>query len=131
MIIVDSSVWVDYFRGVDSPQTQYLDTLFGNKKLGAGDLIVAEVLQGFAVKTQFDEALDLFRTMPVYRLGGVEVAIGAARSFQALRTRGYTIRKTIDTLIATFCIRNGHQLLHNDRDFLPFEEHLGLKCVAC
>ena len=131
MIIVDSSVWDDYFRGVDSPQTAYLDTLFGNKKLAAGDLILAEVLQGFAVKTQFDEALDLFRTMPVYRLGGVEVAIGAARSFQTLRTRGYTIRKTIDTLIATFCIRNGHQLLHNDRDFLPFEEHLGLKCVAC
>jgi len=131
MILVDSSVWVDYFRGVVAPRTEVLDGLFGTNDLAAGDLIVAEVLQGFEAKAQFDETLALFRTVKVVRLGGMDVSVQAARNFQILRSRGYTIRKTIDTIIATFCVQHGYQLLHNDRDFLPFEQHLGLKCVVC
>ena len=129
MILVDSSVWIDYFRGVESPQTQRLDTLFETNDIIVGDLILTEVLQGFAVESEFKEAIELFRTVDLVRLGGYKIAVQSALNFQKLRVKGFTIRKTINTLIATTCIINDHELLHNDRDFLPFEEHLGLKCV--
>jgi predicted nucleic acid-binding protein len=129
MILVDSSVWVDYFRGVQSRQTENLDALFSTNRIIVGDLILTEVLQGFEVEKQFVEALELFRTVQLVRLGGYLVSVEAARNFRKLRARGFTVRKTIDSLIATTCILNGFKLLHNDKDFLPFEKHLGLKCV--
>lgn len=129
MILVDSSVWVDYFRGVESWQTGRLDSLFSTDQIAVGDLILTEVLQGFNVEKQFAEALELFQTVQLIRLGGYLISVEAARNFRRLRAKGFTIRKTIDSLIATSCILNGFELLHNDRDFLPFEKHLGLKCL--
>ena len=129
MILVDSSVWIDYFRGVESPQVDRLDTLFETNQIVIGDLILTEVLQGFAVKREFTEALELFNTVHLVRLGGYIISVQAAINFQKLRARGFTIRKTIDSLIATTCIAANYELLHNDRDFLPFEKHLGLKSV--
>jgi predicted nucleic acid-binding protein len=131
MILADSSIWVDYFRGANTAETARLDTLFGTNTLAVGDLIVAEVLQGFQVEAQFDEALALFKTLKIVRLSRFEIAVNAAKNFQVLRKKGFTTRKTIDTIIATFCITHEYELLHNDRDFLPFETYLGLKCVAC
>lgn len=129
MILVDSSVWVDYFRGSQSPQTEKLDSVFSTNQFVVGDLILAEVLQGFEDEKQFSEALSLFRTVQIVQLCGYSVAVEAAKNFRTLRRKGFTIRKTIDTLIATACIHYGFELLHNDRDFLPFEQHLGLKCI--
>jgi len=129
MILVDSSVWVDYFRGVDSPKTDKLDSLFSTDKIVVGDLILTEVLQGFDAEKQFSEALSLFQTVNIVRIGGYLIAIESARNYRRLRAKGFTVRKTIDSLIATTCILNGFDLLHNDRDFLPFEKHLGLRCV--
>ncbi len=129
MILVDSSVWVDYFRGNVSPQTNKLDALFSTNDICIGDLILAEVLQGFDDEKQFTEALSLFQTVNIVRLGGYLTAIESARNYRRLRSKGFTIRKTIDSLIATTCILNGFELLHNDRDFMPFEQHLGLTCA--
>jgi len=130
MILVDSSVWIDYFRGSESPQTKQLDLLFGTNQIVVGDLILTEVLQGFEVEREFENALELFKTVSLIRLGGYQVALEAAKNFRKLRAKGHTIRKTIDTFIATRCILSGFELLHNDRDFDPFEKHLGLRCVV-
>ncbi|MEP7212793.1 MAG: PIN domain nuclease [Acidobacteriota bacterium] len=129
MILVDSSVWIDYFRGNESPQTDKLDLLFGTDQIVVGDLILTEVLQGFDVEREFQNALELFGTVPLVTIGGHLAAVEAARNFRKLRAKGCTVRKTIDTLIATRCILSNLELLHNDRDFLPFVEHLGLKSV--
>lgn len=127
MILVDSSVWIDYFRGSRSAEASRLDALFGEEALIIGDVMLAEVLQGFRSQTDFDAALRLFATLPTVDLAGREVAIEAARNFRRLRERGVTVRKTIDTLIATWCILNDVPLLFSDRDFDPFVEHLGLR----
>lgn len=127
MILVDSSVWIDYFRGTATPEADRLDTLLGEEALIVGDIILAEVLQGFRADSDFDTALALFATLPTVELGGREAAIEAARNFRRLRARGVTVRKTIDTLIATWCLRNHVRLLFSDRDFDPFVEHLGLR----
>lgn len=129
MIFVDSSVWVDYFRGSITPQTNRLDSLLVDRQLVIGDLILTEVLQGFEVEREFLNALELFSTMHIVRLGGYQMSVEAARNFRILRKHGFTVRKTIDTLVATRCISDNLELLHNDRDFLPFEKYLGLKCV--
>jgi len=126
MILVDSSVWIDYFRGVSTPQTDRLDGLLGGEPLLTGDVVLAEVLQGFANDRDFDEALRLLTPLTVIVIGGADVAVQAARNLRVLRGRGITVRKTIDTLIATRCIESGHSLLYSDRDFDPFVEHLGL-----
>ncbi len=131
MILVDSSVWIDYFRGTATPQTDRLDELLGAVPLAVGDLILTEVLQGFASDRQFNEARRLMNALELVNLGGLDVAIEAARNYRRLRELGVTVRKTIDTVIATRCIVNGMQLLHSDRDFDAFEQHLGLQCVAC
>ena len=128
MIFVDSSVWVDYFRGASTSQTDQLDSLFGTNSIVVGDLVLTEVLQGFPDEKDFQTALGLFQTVKIIRLGGYRLAIESARNFRTLRAKGYTVRKTIDTLIATSCILNGLELLHNDRDFIAFEKHLGLRC---
>ena len=127
MILVDSSVWIDYFRGVESPQTDRLDVLLGQEVIVIGDLILAEVLQGFDVQRDFLQAVDLMRAFPVLDLAGGDIAVMAAQNFRRLRALGVTTRKTIDTIIATFCIERDLPLLHSDRDFEPFMAHLGLK----
>lgn len=129
MILVDSSVWIDYFRGVDSPHTEKLDQLLGTTDLAVGDIILTEVLQGFKIERQFNEALELFDALHFVGIGGYSLAVDAARNFRRLRSKGYTVRKTVDVLIATRCIVSKIQLLHNDRDFLPFQKHLGLQSV--
>lgn len=129
MIFVDSSVWIDYFKGRDTPQTEKLDTLFGSGQIVVGDLVLTEVLQGFVVEREFAKALEHFITLHIVRLGGYHLSVQAARNFRILRGHGYTVRKTIDSLIATRCIADDLKLLHNDRDFIPFEKHLRLKCV--
>ena len=127
MILVDSSVWIDFFRGTVTPETERLDALLGSELLVVGDLILAEVLQGFSSERDFNQARTLLTALDVVTLGGPEIAIQAARNFRTLRARGVTIRKTIDTLIATRCIESDYALLFSDRDFEPFVEHLGLR----
>jgi predicted nucleic acid-binding protein len=129
LILVDSSVWIDYFNGTATPQTEKLDSALGNEPLAIGDLMLTEVLQGFARERDFSEAKKLLSSLMVVELCGEEIAIQAARNFRTLRKLGVTIRKTIDTIIATRCIVDGYDLLHNDRDFEPFVAHLGLRVV--
>jgi len=131
VILVDSSVWIDYLRGTATPQALKLDALLGVVPLAIGDLILTEVLQGCPTQRQFDQVRGLLEALTVVTLGGREVAIAAAQNFRILRAKGVTVRKTIDTVIATRCIVDGFELLHNDRDFEPFERHCGLRCVAC
>jgi predicted nucleic acid-binding protein len=126
MILVDSSVWIDYLRGIRTPQSDQLDALLGVQPLAIGDLMLAEVLQGFDSDRDFERGLQLLRTLEVVDIAGQDVAVQAARNFRALRALGVTVRKTIDTLIATRCIIDGHALLYSDRDFDPFVRHLGL-----
>ncbi|GJJ00400.1 ribonuclease VapC [Duganella rhizosphaerae] len=127
MILVDSSVWVDYFRpGLQTRQTQMLDRLLPSDPMLIGDLILTEVLQGFRDDRDFKTAQQLLSALRMARLGGKKISIQAARNYRKLRAQGITPRKTIDTIIATWCIENGVHLLHNDRDFIPFSEHLGL-----
>jgi predicted nucleic acid-binding protein len=126
MIIVDSSVWIDYFNGKDLPEVTKLDELLETELLGIGDLILAEVLQGFRQDSDYRKARQLLTSLTVFEMLGADAAINSADNFRALRKKGLTVRKTIDVAIATFCINNGHSLLFSDRDFLPFVEHLGL-----
>lgn len=126
MILVDSSVWIDYFRGNTTPSAELLDKLLGNEPLTIGDLILTEVLQGFDNVREFNRAKKLLLSLDVVELGGREIAIQAAKNFRALRALGVTVRKTIDTIIATRCIESGYTLLHSDQDFEPFVTHLGL-----
>jgi predicted nucleic acid-binding protein len=129
LILVDSSVWIDYFRGTVNRQTERLDGLLGQVLLCVGDLILTEVLQGFADERDFGKAQKLLTSLIVIDIGGYDIAIRAARNFRVLRSVGITVRKTIDTIIATRCIESGYDLLHNDRDFDGFAEHLGLRVV--
>jgi predicted nucleic acid-binding protein len=127
VILVDSSVWIDYFRGVSTPQTDLLDTLVGAQPLAIGDLVLTEVLQGFTSDRDFNAALGLLTALTIVDIAGQDMAVQAARNFSILRAQGVTVRKTIDTLIATRCIESGHVLLYSDRDFDPFVQHLGLQ----
>ena len=125
MILVDSSVWIDYFRAADTPQVTLLDPYFGRTRIAVGDLIAAEVLQGIRDGRQFLAVKKVFDTFTRLDLCGYDLALKAAGSRRALRARGITVRKTIDTLIATRCIEDGLTLLHDDSDFSPFAQHLG------
>lgn len=127
MILIDSSVWIDHFRAIDTPHTRRLQEIIAAEELLLGDLVLTEVLQGFERDRMFRLALEIFDPLPVIEIGGRDAAIQAANHFRQLRTLGITVRKTIDTLIATRCIMDGYSLLHSDRDFDPFVEHLGLK----
>jgi predicted nucleic acid-binding protein len=127
LILVDSSVWIDYFKGAVTPQTDKLDALLGHEPLAIGDLNLAEVLQGFANDRDFDTARKMLESLTIVNLGGHEIAVRAAQNFRTLRKLGVTVRKTIDTVIATRCIVSGYELLHSDRDFDPFARHLGLR----
>jgi len=130
VILVDSSVWVDYFRGTDTRQTRLLDAMLGNEPVAIGDLILIEVLQGVAIDREFESARRMLAALEQVVLGGPDIAVRAARHHRLLRARGVTVRKTIDIVIATRCIVDDIPLLHADRDFDPFETHLGLKVVA-
>ena len=130
MILVDSSVWIDYFNGTITAETDKLDSLLGDELLAIGDLILTEVLQGLDNERDFNQARRMLTSLTVVELGGREIAIQAAKNFRKLRSLGVTVRKTIDTVIATRCIESGFDLLHSDRDFDPFARHLGLRVVA-
>lgn len=127
MILVDSSVWVDYFNGKPTPETDFLDSLLGSEPVAVGDLILAEVLQGFRSDADYETAREMLESLTTYDLLGASLAIKTAENYRALRKRGITVRKTADTIIATFCIERRTPLLFSDRDFDPFVKHLGLK----
>ena len=129
MILVDTSVWIDYFNGAVTPATERLDNLLGSEPLFIGDLILAEVLQGFSDKREFEQAKIMLTSLTVIDICGKHIAIRVAEHFRTLRRRGVTVRKTMDTVIATRCIEDGYELLHNDRDFDPFVKYLGLRSV--
>jgi predicted nucleic acid-binding protein len=126
VIIVDSSVWIDYFNGAPSLAASQLDDLLGRRPLGIGDLILTEVLQGFRRDADFATALEHLSELPILSMLGRDIAVRSATNFRMLRRRGITVRKTADCIIATFCIENQHSLLFADQDFLPFVDHLGL-----
>jgi hypothetical protein len=127
VILVDSSVWIDFFNGRASRETDLLALLLRRRILLTGDLILAEVLQGFRRKEAMEQARRALLSLPCADLVGKEVALASAINYRLLRRRGITSRKTVDVIIATFCIRNGHVLLHADRDFEPMAQHLGLR----
>ena len=125
-MMVDSSVWIDYFNGVDNEQTDRLNDTLGIKPVAAGDLILTEVLQGFKADKDYAIAKSLFEDLIVFDLVGKDTAIKSAENFRVLRKRGITTRKSIDVIIASFCIERRIPLLYSDRDFTPFVKNLGL-----
>ena len=127
MIVADTSVWIDYVNGVLTTQTDILDRVLEQDRVVTGDLIIVEFLQGFRQNKQFQIARHLMDSLEYYDFVGKEISIRAAENFRTLRKQGVTIRKTIDVLIATFCIAHDFELLHNDRDYEPMEELLGLR----
>jgi len=129
VILVDSSVWIDYFNGTRSAETDLLDRLMGRRELLVGDLILAELLPGFRSGSDARRALERFEAFEFCTIGGLGVAIEAAGNYRLLRRKGFSVRTTSDALIATFCMIEGHELLHCDRDFDPFEQHLGLRVI--
>lgn len=129
MILVDSSVWIDYFKGRATAQTGLLEGLLDSQELAIGDLNFIEVLQGCRVEKEFNEVRRLLGRLDIVVLGGEDVVVPAARNHLKLRQLGVTVRGTIDVVLATRCIVSDHRLLHSDRDFDSFEKHLGLKCV--
>jgi len=129
VIVVDSSVWIDYFNGAISKETDWLDESLGNEPIIMGDIILAEVLQGFQNDKDFKTAKKLLLEFLFMDMIGQELAIKSAINYRSLRQKGITIRKTIDVMIGTFCIHNNFFLLHNDKDFDPLEKHLKLKVM--
>jgi predicted nucleic acid-binding protein len=127
MVVVDSSVWIDYFNGRETRQTELLDSLLGRRELIVGDLILTEVLQGFRSDREFRQARRLFLAFPAVTMVGVTLALRAAENYRRLRRRGISVRKAIDVLIATYCISRRVPLLHADADFDPMVRHLGLR----
>ncbi len=129
MTIIDSSVWIDYFNGNITRETELLDQLLGRVQLGVGDLIFTEVLQGFSVDADYYTAKSLLETLSFFNFGGKTIAIKSAENYRFLRKKGVTVRKTIDVIIATACLEYDFTLLHADRDFIPFVNHFGLKML--
>jgi predicted nucleic acid-binding protein len=127
VIVVDSSVWIDYFNGVDSKTTERLDALLGVEPLAVGDLILTEVLQGFRNDAHYKTAKELMTSLAVFELLGQKLAVKSADNYRALRARGITVRRTVDVIIATYCIEHELPLLFEDKDFLPFVRELGLR----
>lgn len=127
MIVVDSSVWIDYFGGKTTPAAEKLDSLLGETPIAAGDLMLVEVLQGFRTDSDFAQARDLLMSLTIVNMLNTSIALRSAANFRTLRKKGVTVRKTIDTIIATYCIENSLALLYSDKDFQPFREHLKLQ----
>lgn len=126
MILVDSSVWIDYFLGRDTPQVDILDKSLGVRLVGVGDLVLAEVLQGFRDDKDYRITRSIMDELTVFEMLGKDLAIKSAENFRKLRKKGITIRKTADVIIATYCIEHGMPLLFSDKDFKPFVQHLQL-----
>ena len=126
MIFVDSSVWIDYFNGRKSAETTYLNSLLKVEPIGLGDLVLIEVLQGFRRDRDYTTAKDLLTSLKIFTLGGQDIALKSADNFRWLRKNGITVRKTVDVLIATFCIGENLPLLHSDKDFEAFHTYLNL-----
>ncbi len=129
MIFVDSSVWIGYFNGRQSRETDHLDGLLGREPVAIGDIVLAEVLQGFRSERDYRQARSLLTGLTVLDLLDASRALRVADNYRALRRRGVTVRSTVDAVIATYCIDEGLPLLHADRDFEPFERYLGLRTV--
>ncbi len=130
MILVDSSVWIDYFNGQTTWQTNMLDNLLSNVPIIMGDLILTEILQGFRSEKDYESAKSYLSILPFHEIGGYQVAVNSAQNFRTLRKKGITVRKTIDIIIGTFCILKDLSLLHDDRDFTPMVDHLSLKVLT-
>ena len=127
MIFLDSTVLIDYINGNNTWQAEVLDFILGKELVVIGDYVLTEVLQGFRSDREFQEAKTILLSFPCFDIGGKEIAIRSAENYRYLRKKGVTVRKTIDVMIATFCIENSFTLLHNDKDFNPCEKHLNLK----
>ena len=129
MTLVDSTVWIDFFDGVSNAHTLWLEKAIKSKRIGLTDLILCEVLQGFRPEKAFRTAKDALLEFRVFETGGEQMALASVQNYRFLKSKGKTIRKTIDCLIATFCLLEGHSLLHRDRDFDVFERYLGLNVI--
>jgi predicted nucleic acid-binding protein len=129
MVIIDSSVWFDYFAGTSNPETEWLDLEVLRQRLGLTDLILTEILRGARSDAEFEILEREMACYEVFATGGREMATASAENYRLLREKGFTPLKTIDCWIATFCLREGHSLLHRDRDFDAFEKVLGLHVV--
>ena len=130
MILVDSSVWIDYFNGQQTWQTNLLDNLLSDVPVIIGDLILTEILQGFRSDNDYESAKSYLRALPFHQIGGYQVAVQSAQNYRILRKKGVTVRKTIDVIIGTYCLLEGLPLLHDDRDFDPMVSHLSLKVLS-
>lgn len=126
MLIVDSSVWIDYFNGNSTKETEYLYSILGKELIIIPDLILTEVLQGFDTDKDFELAKTYLLNFPIVSICNNNIALKSAENYRKLRKMGSTVRKTIDCIIATYCIENGISLLHSDKDFLPFSKYLKL-----
>jgi predicted nucleic acid-binding protein len=129
MVIVDTTVWIDYLGNVTNRQTNWLIRELGRQPLGLTDIVLCEVLQGIRSDAAFAGVRHDLEKFHIFNTGGSELAVAAAQNYRRLRQAGYTVRTTIDCLIATFCLEAGHSLLHRDHDFDPFEKYLGLRVV--
>ncbi|MBA3527791.1 MAG: PIN domain nuclease [Propionibacteriaceae bacterium] len=129
MIIADSSVWIDYFKGNATAEADRLDGFLRSELIAVGDLILTEVLQGFRSDSDFRQARSALLSLDVLPMVGPAMALTSAQNFRHLRRQGVTVRKTIDLIIASFCVESGHRLLFSDRNFEPFVLHLGLKAA--
>jgi predicted nucleic acid-binding protein len=129
VILVDSSVWIDFFNGRPGPLVDRLADLLqdGSAPLGMPDLVLFEVLRGFRHEQDFQAARRVLAALPVVEIGGEDGALRAAHHYRALRAAGVTIRSPIDVLLASYCIEHDHALLHADRDFDAIESLRGLK----
>ena len=127
MILVDSSVFIDYFNGINNWHTDELNALLGNELVITGDYILAEILQGFRNDKDYKIAKEIMQSFPCFNICNEQLAIKSADNFRYLRRKGITIRKTVDLIIGTFCIENDIELLHNDRDYEPMGQYLNLK----
>lgn len=127
MIVVDTTAWIDYVKGIEALHTNMLDYELEHNRIITGDIIIAEFLQGFRLEKDYESAKQMMESLEYRDFIGKENAILAAQNYRKLRKYGITVRKTIDVIIATFCIENGFELIHNDRDFDPMEEYLGLR----
>jgi len=129
MVLVDTTVWIDYLHGINNAETQWLDDKLGVRPVALTDLILCEILQGVRRDQDFETIRRHFMQFQVFETGGVRLATASAQNYRELRRKGHTIRKTVDCLIASFCLLHGHALLHRDRDYDPFERHLGMHVV--
>ncbi len=129
MVLVDSSVLIDHFNGTMTPEVTQFQALAQQEPIATGDLMVCEILRGVRSERQYRRTREALLALHIARIVDIEISLLAADQYRSLRKRGITIRKTVDSLIAAFCITHDCHLLHSDRDFIPFHEHLGLKCV--